>query len=93
MTSMTLQEIQQEMEALNGWSFSSGSIEKVSSFSDFKEAIAFVNKVAEIAEKHNHHPDIMINYNIVRLSLTTHSVKGLTKTDFDVAKDIDMISD
>ncbi len=92
MTGMTLQEIQQEMEKLDGWSFSSGAIEKVVPFSDFKEAMVFVNRVAEVAEKQEHHPDIMINYNVVRLSLTTHSVKGLTKTDFDVARDIDAIS-
>ena len=91
MNGMSLQEIQQHMENLKEWSLSSNSIEKVFSFNTFKESIAFVNKIGEIAEKHNHHPDIMINYNIVSLSLTTHNVKGLTKADFDVAKEIDKI--
>jgi len=86
---MNLQEINQEMSELDGWALTGSSIEKNFSFGNFKEAIAFVNGVGEIAEKNNHHPDIMINYDQVRLSLTTHSESGLSKKDFEVAKEID----
>ena len=74
---LTLGEISNYMTTLIGWSLEGGSITKSFMFSNFKEALNFVNSVGEIAEKHNHHPDILINYNEVRLSLTTHSESGL----------------
>ncbi|MEI6345814.1 MAG: 4a-hydroxytetrahydrobiopterin dehydratase [bacterium] len=60
-------------------------------FKDFKESITFVNKVAEIAEKEGHHPDIGINYNEVNIELTTHAVRGLTENDFILASKIEEI--
>jgi 4a-hydroxytetrahydrobiopterin dehydratase len=57
---------------------------------DFAAAIAFVNRVAEEAEKANHHPDILVHgWNKVRLSLTNHSAGGLTETDFTLAERFD----
>ena len=54
---------------------------------DFAAAIAFVNRVAEVAEEANHHPDILVHgWNKVRLSLTNHSAGGLTDADFELAK-------
>jgi 4a-hydroxytetrahydrobiopterin dehydratase len=59
-------------------------------FSDFAEAMAFVNKVAEAAEAANHHPDILVHgWNRVRLSLTNHAQGGLTEADFVLAGQID----
>lgn len=57
-------------------------------FKDFKEAMAFVNKVAKIAEKEDHHPNIKINYSRVELELYTHSIGGLSENDFIVAAKI-----
>jgi 4a-hydroxytetrahydrobiopterin dehydratase len=55
-------------------------------FENFLEAIAFVDKVAEVAEEANHHPDIFVHgWNKVRLSLTNHSAGGLTEKDFEMA--------
>ena len=54
-------------------------------FSDFITAMRFVNRVARLAEAANHHPDIAINYNRVRLALTTHDEGGLTMKDFKLA--------
>ncbi len=88
---LNLKEIQDNMEELKDWSLESDSITKEFSFQNFKESLNFVNHVGELTEKHNHHPDIMITYNRVRLSLTTHSEHGLTKKDFDLAKEIDQI--
>ena len=88
---LTLQEISKEMLTLKDWSFESSSIVKDFSFANFKEALEFVNKIGEISEKNNHHPDILITYNFVRVTLTTHSIKGLTPKDFDVAREIDKI--
>jgi 4a-hydroxytetrahydrobiopterin dehydratase len=67
-------------------------IEKTFKFKDFKEALSFVNKVGEIAEMMNHHPNIYIyGWNKVRLTLTTFATKGLTSNDFIEAKRINEI--
>ena len=59
-------------------------------FKDFKEAMAYVNRVAEAAEEVNHHPDILVHgWNKVRLILSTHSVGGLTQSDLDMARRLD----
>jgi 4a-hydroxytetrahydrobiopterin dehydratase len=62
-------------------------------FPDFAQAIAFVNRVAELAEEANHHPDILVHgWNKVRLTLSTHSEGGLTDADLALAGRIDGIS-
>ena len=61
-------------------------------FNDFKEAMIFVNKVAEIANKEDHHPDIKIVYNKVQLDLFTHSVGGLSENDFITASKISKLT-
>ena len=88
---LNLSEINKYMRETKDWSLEGNSIVKDYTFENFSEALNFVNKIAEIAEKHNHHPDILISYNLVRLVLTTHSAGGLTKLDFDVAKEIDKL--
>ena len=67
-------------------------ISRVFKFKDFKEAMIFVNKVAEIAEAEGHHPDITINWNKVSLALSTHSIGGLSENDFIVAAKINSIA-
>ena len=88
----TLAEMQKRMEKLKDWALEGNKIVKDLEFKDFKQALEFVNKVGEIAEKMNHHPDIMIFFNAVRLILTTHEAKGLTEKDFDLAEEIDKIN-
>jgi 4a-hydroxytetrahydrobiopterin dehydratase len=59
-------------------------------FKDFKEAMAFVNRVADASEEANHHPDILVHgWNKVRLVLTNHSAGGLTEPDFEMADRFD----
>lgn len=73
------------------WQEVDSTLQKTFAFNDFREALAFVNKVGEIAEEAEHHPDICIrNYKNVFISTTTHD-KGriVTKKDFDLAKAID----
>lgn len=60
-------------------------------FKNFKEAIAFVNKIAELAESEGHHPDIAIVYNKVQLDLFTHAVGGLSENDFIMAAKINAL--
>lgn len=63
-------------------------IKKTLTFKDFKEAMGFVNKVAEIAEAEQHHPDIAIFYNKVTIELWTHAIGGLSENDFVMAAKI-----
>lgn len=88
---MNLNEINDAMSPLKDWALDANSITKNFVFSTFKEAIEFVNKIGEVAEKHSHHPDVLINHNQVRLILTTHSLSGLSQLDFQVAKEIDQL--
>ncbi|MDA8069301.1 MAG: 4a-hydroxytetrahydrobiopterin dehydratase [Actinomycetota bacterium] len=61
-------------------------------FDDFAAAITFVNRVAEVAEAYNHHPDILVHeWNRVTLSLTNHAAGGLTETDFAMAARFDAL--
>jgi len=61
-------------------------------FDDFMQGIRFLNKVAGLAERMNHHPDVSIRYNKVRLSLTTHDEGGLTIKDFNLARKINPLT-
>jgi 4a-hydroxytetrahydrobiopterin dehydratase len=73
-----------------GWSRDGENIAREWEFKDFAEAIAFVEDVAEVAERVNHHPDILVHgWNKVRLSVTNHSAGGLTEADFELAKQVD----
>lgn len=67
------------------------SIKKEFKFKDFKEAMRFVNKVAEIAESEAHHPDLTISYNKVGVKLTTHAIGGLSTNDFILASKIEQL--
>lgn len=60
-------------------------------FPDFKQAFAFLTQVAMVAEKHDHHPEIINVYNKVQITLTTHDVGGLTLKDIVLAREIDRI--
>lgn len=66
-------------------------ISKSFKFRDFKEALEFVNKVADIAEAEGHHPNIYVVYNKVRLDIYTHVIKGLHENDFIIAAKIDKL--
>ena len=80
-----------QLKKLDGWSRRGDEIRKTWVFEDFVKAITFVNSVATIAEKINHHPDIDIRWNRVVLTLSTHSAGGLTPLDFTLAKAIEEI--
>ena len=81
------------MKRIPEWDTDKKAIERTFEFDDFSQAIDFVNSVAEIAEEEDHHPDIDIRWNKVRLSLSTHSEGGLTELDFQVARKIDNLAE
>ncbi|MBX7222301.1 MAG: 4a-hydroxytetrahydrobiopterin dehydratase [Blastocatellia bacterium] len=84
-------EIEAALKLVPDWEQKDAAIVRVFQFTDFKEAMVFVNQVAELAEAADHHPDITINWNRVTLLLTTHDRGGLTQLDFDLAGKIDGI--
>ena len=90
----TLKETMEYLEQIDNWSLSKDGkeIEKEFKFNNFKEAINFINKVAETAESEGHHPDISLyKYKFIKITLSTHNIKGLSENDFIMAAKIDCI--
>jgi len=75
------------------WEPQGQSIVRTVEFEEFNDAIDFVNDLAEIADKAQHHPDILICYNKVTLTLTTHDAGGVTALDIELAQRIDNLVD
>ena len=88
-TKLSDAQITEELKTLSDWELQKGAITKLYKFKDFVEAMALVNRVAALAEKADHHPDVLIRYNKVTLTLVTHSAGGLTEKDFRLASAID----
>ncbi len=86
---LTREEVADLLRRVPGWKMIGNAIEREFRFPDFRDAMVFVNKVAEAAERQEHHPDIVISYNRVHLVLTTHKAGGLTRRDFALAAAID----
>jgi 4a-hydroxytetrahydrobiopterin dehydratase len=92
MTLLSDQEIQQRL-ADSEWQRDAQVIVREWILTDFDAAIAFVNRVAELAQAADHHPDILVHgWNKVRLELSTHSAGGLTAADFALAAQIDALT-
>jgi 4a-hydroxytetrahydrobiopterin dehydratase len=77
---------------VSSWDDSYGALERTFEFESFAEAVAFVNRVAELAEAENHHPDIAISYKKVTLRWTTHSAGGITERDRELAARSDALA-
>jgi 4a-hydroxytetrahydrobiopterin dehydratase len=92
MATMSDTEVKAALADLPGWELAGSDIVKEYKFADFAAAMVFVNQVAEAAEAANHHPDIDIRWNKVRLSLSTHSEGGLTQNDFALAAEIESLA-
>lgn len=82
-------EVQRALGARSGWTRRGNAITRTFEFTTFPAAIAFVNRIAEVAEKMDHHPDVDIRYTKVTCSLSTHSAGGITQNDFKLAEEID----
>lgn len=80
------------LKSLAGWSAGNNEISKTFAFGDFVAAVAFVNRLAALAEAAGHHPDIDIRYNRVRIALTTHDDGGITDKDTGLAAQIDGVA-
>jgi 4a-hydroxytetrahydrobiopterin dehydratase len=84
-------EIKAALAEVPEWNKKAAIITRTYEFEDFPAAIKFVNALANVAEKAEHHPDIDIRWNKVTLSLTTHDEGGLTRKDFELAKRLDRL--
>ena len=90
---LTKTDAEETMKHIPGWALdtSGKKISRDFTFKNFKEAMVFVNNVAEVAEKEGHHPDIAIWWNKVRLELSTHAIEGLSTNDFIVAAKVNVL--
>jgi 4a-hydroxytetrahydrobiopterin dehydratase len=86
---LTEKEAAAKLQKVPGWARKGVEISRLYTFSGFVAAMAFVNHVADLAESMDHHPDILIQYKKVKLTLSTHSAGGLTDLDFTLARKID----
>lgn len=88
MGKLTDKEIQEKLPALDGWKYQAGALVRDYAFADFAAAFAFVVRLALLAEKANHHPDIDIRYNKLRVALVSHDSGGVTGRDISMATEI-----
>jgi len=86
---LSKQEIAQYLKARPEWVEAGEAIQRTFSFTNFVESMAFVNKVAAVAEASQHHPDILIRYCRVTMTLSTHDAGGISAKDFDLAAKMD----
>ena len=91
MAALSEEEVRANLQETPGWSLSGTELERTFTFESFRPAIAFVNRVAEAAERAGHHPDIAIHYNRVKLALSTHSEGGITSKDFELARAVNRL--
>lgn len=88
-------EVKRLLTQVTGWKVTDdlGKLEKRMRFKDFRAAMAFINRMADVAEAEAHHPDFTVHYNVVDVTLYTHSIGGLHQNDFILAAKIDRLLD
>jgi 4a-hydroxytetrahydrobiopterin dehydratase len=91
MTLFTPAQIEAALGAAPAWALRGQSITRTFHFKDFAAALAFVNRVAVVADELSHHPDVDIRWNTLTLALSTHDAGGLTDLDFTLAARIDAL--
>ena len=88
MATLTPEQTATELASTPGWTISEGQLTRTVTRKDFRDSLLFVNAVGFLAERANHHPDILISWNKVTLTLVTHSEGGLTGNDFALARQV-----
>ena len=92
MARLSLEEIQQALQGVQGWKLENNAITKEFTLKGFGAAMALVNRVAAAVEKANHQPDIVINYNRVSFTCSTPDAGGVTEKDIALAKQIEAVA-
>lgn len=89
---LSIQEAASQAQFVPQWKLNERSMERTLTFKDFRDAVEFVNRAADVAEAQDHHPDICIfDYNKVKLETSTHRAGGLTLNDFILASALDQV--
>ena len=94
-TKLTASDIESKLQNIAGWSLNSekAQIEKKFARKNFLDASAFINQIAGVAERHDHHPDILLSgYKNVLVMFSTHSAGGITQNDFDMAEAVNKLA-
>ena len=89
MAKLSPEAIAEKLKALSGWQSKDNAINKLFRFKEFMDGIRFVNRVAEMADAADHHPDILINYTRVTFTCSTHTDGGVTEKDTKLAEQIE----
>lgn len=84
-------EIQERLKALEGWSVRDGKLAKIYAFGTYMDGVEFAAKAGKEADFLNHHPDILIGYRKVDVSVNTHDVGGISPYDFELARLLDLL--
>ena len=91
MSLLSTSDIQAALRALDGWSEQNNAIHKTIKFDSYMDGINFVNQLAEVAETHNHHPDLMVGWCRVDVTFTSHDQGGVTNQCNSMAKAVESI--
>lgn len=84
--------VQARMAEIPGWTAEESRLRRLFRFGDFLQAMAFLNRMAEVAEREGHHPDFCVQYNQVDVTLWTHAIGGLSENDFILASEINALA-
>ena len=93
MEKLSEQQITEELKNLNGWSLTENSIRKTFTTKGFPQTMGLVTAIGSFCQQHDHHPDFLtMKYSSVEVSFSTHTAKGITKKDIEIAKDLDTLT-
>src|SRR4051812_30233681 len=91
---LTAEELEEGLPGLaSGWSVAGNTLVRTVEFDSFLTAVRFIDELAPVAERLDHHPDLRLSWRTVELSLSTHSEGGLTRLDLELARELDAIID
>lgn len=88
---LTAEEANKLMQQLEGWSLMTNKISKIFEFKNYYQTMAFVNAVAWLSHREDHHPDMTVGYNKCQVEYMTHAINGLSENDFICAAKIDWL--
>ena len=89
---MSEDEVKDRLSKMGGWELEGDALVHEFEFANFVGSVDFVNRITPVAEEMNHHPDLAISWNKVKVSLSTHSEGGITDNDFTLAAKIDAVA-
>jgi len=89
MSMLEQQQIDQALATMQGWAVRDGMLRRRFTFPDFAQALAFANRVGELAEREDHHPDLLVGWGACEVAWVNHSAGGITQRDVEMARATD----